>query len=61
VGEVKVETLIVDYGNNAQTVVTAGAVSCCGSKRNVVQVIGLTAVMSHFFQLRYTQVNFASP
>ena len=30
----KVETLIVHYGSNTQTVVTAGAVSCCGSKKN---------------------------
>ena len=30
----KVETLIVDYGSNMLTGVTAGAVSCCGSKKN---------------------------
>jgi hypothetical protein len=33
-GGLKVEMLIVDYCSNTQAVVTAGAVSCCGYKKN---------------------------
>ena len=33
-GGLKVETLTVHYGSNTHTVVTAGAVSCCGSYKN---------------------------